>query len=355
MMGLFRTANLVLSRLFTSSSSRYDPEHSQLDQSPSGPTSFDQFSRLPVELRLKIWSFAAPSRILRVHLHEHCPSWIDEEERWAGYAPDPSPDRDSDSDQPTTSSSSNLPRFIPGPDEPLPAIPLYPETLPRPHHMVITPCSASHPCGCEYYPVKSHNLLPLPGVLLACHESRDALWTKYRRCLEEEYDAWGHKVPSPTSRFEKSPPSEPPARGLIINPSADILHVGVNVASHSSVLELSRFAAIVAQQIPDIQRILLSLRIAMPPYKFWASARYQYWQSWGKSGWWVPARHLIKMPALREVLLVARKKEKMLPVEWRARTEGQWVEELLKVEDQWPTAWEGRMPSLNFVDNLEEV
>lgn len=338
-MGLLQTANSLLSSLFTSSSSRYD-----LEQSPPGPTSFEQFSQLPVELRLRIWSFAAPSRILRVHLHEHCPSWIDEEERWAGYAPDPSRDRDSDSDEPTASSLSNLPRFDPGP-----------ETFPRPYHVVVTPCSASHPCDCEYYPPKSHNLLPLPGVLLACRESRDSLWTHYRRCLDEEYDTWGHKVASPRSAFEKSPPSQPPVRGLIINPATDILHVGVNVASHSSVLELTHFAAVVAQQIPDIQRVVLSLQIAMPPYKFWASARYQYWQSWGTSGWWVPARHLIQMPSLREVLLVARKKQKMLPVEWRTRTEGQWAEELLKVEDQWPTAWEGKMPSLNFVDSFEEL
>lgn len=60
------------------------------------------------------------------------------------------------------------------------------------------------------------------------------------------------------------------------------------------------------------------------------------------------------MPALREVVLLVRKKEKMLPVEWRNRTEGQWVEELLKVEDQWPAGWEGRMPSLKFVYDLED-
>jgi hypothetical protein len=162
-------------------------------------------------------------------------------------------------------------------------------------------------------------------------------------------------VVNPISRFEKSPPSEPPVTGLIINPSVDTLHIGVNVASYSGVLTLSRFAAIVAQQIPDIQRVILSLHIAMPPYKFWASARFQYWKNWGGIGWWVPSRHLIKMPALREVVLLVRKKEKMLPVEWRNRTEGQWVEELLKVEDQWPAGWEGKMPSLKFLYSLEDV
>ncbi|KAK0103133.1 hypothetical protein ONS95_000691 [Cadophora gregata] len=345
-MQLIQSASTALSRLFSSSSTRHDTH--ALHNSPS---SFPQFSKLPVELRLKIWSYAAPSRILRVHLHEYTPHWINDENRWEGYAPEPNSNQDSDTDAPA---NANLPRFIPTPVDLLPALPMYANEALRPQHMEITACTSSHPCGCKTYPPKSHSLLPMPGVLLACQESYAVLSKQYRRCLENEYNAWGYEVVLPF-RVKEYPPSRPPVTGLIMNPLADTLHVRVNVASFSGVMVLRRFAAIVAQQVPNIQRVIFSLHITMPPYKFWASARFQYWKNWGATGWWVPAKHLIKMPDLREVVLVVRKKEKMLPVEWRNRTEGQWAEELLKVEDQWPAGWKGKIPSLTFVDNVEDA
>ncbi|KAH7330515.1 hypothetical protein BKA65DRAFT_509517 [Rhexocercosporidium sp. MPI-PUGE-AT-0058] len=343
-MDLIQSASSALSRCFTSSRRPHDtlPVRPPLK-------SFPQFSELPTELRLRIWSVAAPSRIVRVHLHEFSPPRLRDEQRWEGYAPD------SDSNSSADVPSHHGPRFIQGPAERRPDLPMYGVPRAEPHHMLITLCSASHPCGCDIYPPRSQNLLPIPGVLLACHESRGVLLGQYRRCLEEEYDTWGNKVVNPISRMQKSLPSQPPVTGVIMNPSADILHVGTNVASCHSVVELNRFAGIVAQQIPDVRKIVLNLHIAMPPYKFWASGRFQYWKNWGGTGWWVPARHLVNMPCLKEVVLVVNKSERMLPVEWRNRTESQWIEELLKVEDQWPAVWEGKIPSLKFVQSVEDV
>jgi len=66
-------------------------------------------------------------------------------------------------------------------------------------------------------------------------------------------------------------------------------------------------------------------------------------------------RFLIRLRGLREVVLVCGEKEKMLPSEWRARTEGQWVEELVKNREEWPGEWEGEMPSLRFVGDVKEA
>jgi hypothetical protein len=69
----------------------------------------------------------------------------------------------------------------------------------------------------------------------------------------------------------------------------------------------------------------------------------------------VPVRFLVKLRGLGEVILVCNLKEKMLPVEWRTRTEEQWAEELLKEREGWPVEWEERMPSLRFVGSVEEA
>ncbi|KAH6719471.1 hypothetical protein BKA61DRAFT_276567 [Leptodontidium sp. MPI-SDFR-AT-0119] len=324
-MDLIQSASSALSWILSSSSKPQDTK-------PSYPPleTFHQFPELPVELRLKIWGYTAPLRTVRVHLHDFSPSMVG-------------------------GSRSSGPRFIQGPVEQRPDLPIYNSMDTEPHHMIITLCSPSRDCGCDMFPPKTRNLLPLPGVLLACHESRDVLLKEYRRCLEDEYDLWGQAVANPTSRMQKSLPSEPPVTGLIVNPSADIIHLSVNVSSCNSVVQLNRFAGIAAQQLPDLQRIVLNVHIAMPPYKFWATGRFQFWKNWGGSGWWVPARYLVKMQYLKEVILIVKKSERMLPVEWRNRTEGQWVEELWKLEDQWPAGWEGRMPRLKFVQSIEEI
>ncbi|KAG4442022.1 hypothetical protein IFR05_002490 [Cadophora sp. M221] len=322
-MDLIQSASSALSRVFSASSRPQDtkPVHSSVE-------TFHQFPELPVELRLKIWSYAAPSRAVHVHLHEFWPSLM------------------------TGGDSSARPIFIRGPAEQRPALPKYHGRVPQPHHMVITLCAASRPCGCTLFPPKTENLLPLPAVLMACHESRDLLLKEYRRCLEDEYDTWGHPVAIPTSQMQKSLPSEPPVTGLVINPSTDILHLSVNVTRCDSVVQLNRFAGIVAQQMPDIQRVVLHVNTAMTTDKFFAPDRFEFWKNWGGSGWWVPARYLIRMPYLKGVILVVEKNQKMLPVEWRNRTEGQWVEELWKVEDQWPAGWGGRMPRLKLVQSV---
>jgi hypothetical protein len=158
-----------------------------------------------------------------------------------------------------------------------------------------------------------------------------------------------------TSLLTKSPPSTLlPKTGLVINPSLDTVILRVNVASRSNVQELHHLASILSTQLPEIRKVVIQIRIAMPPYKFWQSTRFQYWMRWGESGWWVPMRFLIKLRGLREVVLVCRG-EKMLPQQWMARTEGQWAEEMEKRREEWPVEWRATMPSLTFVGNMKEA
>lgn len=147
----------------------------------------------------------------------------------------------------------------------------------------------------------------------------------------------------------------PKLRGVVINPCVDMINLAVNVASRSGVQEVGDWAVIVARQIPDLRKIVLEMGIAMPPYKFWQKERFQYWKKWGDTEWWVPIRALMKMKALRQVVIVAKEGEKMLPVEWRSRTKAQWSAKLLMVQERWPEEWHGVPPRLTIVGSLEEA
>jgi hypothetical protein len=316
-MSTLKSATSALKAFFTSS-------QQPRDQAPF-ITTFPQFPKLPIELRLKIWAYALESRSLRIHLHKFYPSWLNDEQRYEGYAPD-WPEHSS------LTSPFDGPKFVPTAEEEGGVQYGYPDTPsePRPYHMAITPCTDCHPCGCEYYPPVSNHARPLPASLSACHESREAGIGQYIRCIEDEYDVRGLAVVHPVSSLVKSPPSRPPQTGIIINPSLDTLILRINVASRSDVQEVHHLASILSHHLPEVRKVVIRLRIAMPPYKHWQPNRIHYWRKWGEDGWWVPVRFLLKLRGLREVVLVCNLKEKMLPVEWRVRTEGQWVEELLR-------------------------
>jgi hypothetical protein len=179
-------------------------------------SSFPQFSRLPVELRLKIWGLALELRSLRIHLHKSCPQWVDHEQRWEGYAP-AWPEHSS------LTEPFDGPPFIPVTEEEKGVF--YPDTHsgPRPHHMVITPCTDLHPCHCESSPALSWLASPLPASLFACRESREAGIGSYIRCLEHEYDVRGVVVRHPISVRPQKPPSRSPLTGIIMNPQLDSL------------------------------------------------------------------------------------------------------------------------------------
>ncbi|KAE9368420.1 hypothetical protein N431DRAFT_428204 [Stipitochalara longipes BDJ] len=311
-------------------------------------TSFPQFSKLPIELRLKIWAFALEPRYLRIHLHKSYPMWLNDEQRYEGYAP-AWPEHSS------LTEPFNGPEYIPMTREEGGELYGYPDSQsdPRPCGIILTPCANTHPCGCTYFPPSSTHAQPLPGSLFACCESRDASMGQYIRCMEEEYDTRGLVVVHPSSQLVKSPPSTLlPRTGMVINPSLDMLVLRANVASRSGVQEVHHLASILSVQLPDIGKVVIQLGIAMPPYKFWQSNRFQYWRKWGEDGWWVPMRFLVKLRGLKEVVLVCNLKEKMLPLEWRTRTESQWMEEFLKLEKGWPAEWKGKMPSLKFVGDV---
>jgi len=311
-------------------------------------SSFPQFSRLPVELRLKIWGLALELRSLRIHLHKSCPQWVDHEQRWEGYAP-AWPEHSS------LTEPFDGPPFIPVTEEEKGVF--YPDTHsgPRPHHMVITPCTDLHPCHCESSPALSWLASPLPASLFACRESREAGIGSYIRCLEHEYDVRGVVVRHPISVRPQKPPSRSPLTGIIMNPQLDSLVLRINVASRSDVQKVQHLASILSSHLPEIRKVVVLLRVAMVPFRHWQLNRFRYWRKWGEDGWWVPVRFLIKLKGLREVVLVYDFGQKMLPPEWRARTVGQWVEELVKVQERWPVEWDGVMPSLRFVGSLAEA
>jgi hypothetical protein len=342
-MGLLTSASSTLTTIFASS-------QAQTQASPS-TSSFPQFSKLPIELRLKIWAFALEPRPLRVHLHKFDPSWLNDQQRYESYAPD-WPEHSS------LAEPFDGPQFTPMTEEEGREIycnPDYPSD-PQPYHMVVTPCTDAHPCRCTYYPPSSTHALPLPPLLSTCRESREAFMGQYIRCLESEYSTRGVPVVHPTSLLVKSPPSTLlPQTGLIINPFLDTIILHVNVAYRSDVQQVHYFASILSTQLPEVRKVVIQIDIAMPPYKFWQSARFQYWRRWGEDGWWVPTRFLIRLRGLREVVLVCGEKEKMLPSEWRARTEGQWVEELEKKREEWLGEWRGEMLSLRFVGDVKEA
>jgi hypothetical protein len=337
-MGLLTSTRSALKAFFTFS------------QQPSCPstTAFPQFSKLPIELRLRIWIFALKPRHLRIHLHKSWPLWLDDEQRYEGYAP-AWPEHSS-----LTEPFDGL-EYIPMTEEEGGELYGYPDSRsdPQPLHMFLTPCTDTHPCRCVSFPPSSTHAQQLPGILFACRESRDATRRQYVRCLEDEFDARGLVVVDLSLHLVKSPPSTLlPRTGIVINPSVDALVLRVNVASRSSVQEVHHLASILATQLPDIRKVIIQLRIAMPPFKFWQSTRFQYWKKWGENGWWVPMRFLVKLKGLREVVLVCNLKEKMLPPDWRMRTESQWIEEFSKLEERWPAEWGGMMPSFKFVGDV---
>jgi hypothetical protein len=140
-----------------------------------------------------------------------------------------------------------------------------------------------------------------------------------------------------------------------MNPQLDSLVLRINVASRSDVQKVQHLASILSSHLPEIRKVVVLLRVAMVPFRHWQPNRFRYWRKWGEDGWWVPVRFLIKLKGLREVVLVYDFGQKMLPPEWRARTVGQWVEELVKVQERWPVEWDGVMPSLRFVGSLAEA
>ena len=335
----------ALKAFFTSSRSPQQPPVPPLD-------SFPQFSKLPVELRLKIWTFALNSRNLGLHLHLSHPNWLNDEQRYEGYAP-AWPEHSS------LTKPYDGPEYVP--EEEGENLYGYPDSWhsqsdPRPCHMALTPCSALHCCDCSTFPFSSAHAQPLPTSLFACRESRDANIGQYIRGLEDEYDTRGCLVVHPMFRLKKSPAyTLLPRTGIVINPSVDVLLLRANVASRSSIQQIHHLASILATQLQEVQKVVLQLEIGMPPYKFWQRERFQYWKRWGEDGWWLPMRFLLKLKGLREVVLVYNPKEKMLPLEWKTRTESQWLEEFSKLEERWPLEWEGNMPSLKFVGDIENA
>ncbi|KAL2067552.1 hypothetical protein VTL71DRAFT_1977 [Oculimacula yallundae] len=341
-MVLTHLANSTLLRLLPSSRSRSTEE----------PQHFHQFSRLPIELRLKIWRYAAYPRLVTLHLHDKNPALFVGEDRYEGYRPNWTPRAGT-----TASKYMDYPLFIPGPIERVPPIEGFRNPPTSPRHVVVTLCSNSNPCGCNSFPPKTKNSLPAPEVLLVCRESRYEILPYYRRYFEHEYDSWGSQVLHPISQFKKPRrlSAEVSRAGITFAPTIDALHIYLNVASIGDVMGINRFAGIVAKQIPDVQRVVLSIHVSIRRYRTVGRDRSQLWRTWGSTGWWVPVNHLVNMPALEEVVLVIPKSVKMLPAEWKIRTKDQWIDELALVEDEWPAGWKRKIPSLRFVSSVQEV
>jgi hypothetical protein len=318
-------------------------------ETPSPQKHFPKFSQFPLELRIKIWKLALTPRVIHLHHRVFSPAYNEEIQAWNGYAP-----AAAHASSLTLEEISRLPIYRPLTEEEGGEM----RNSGIPTHVALTPCSGTHPCGCKRFPPHSRFAPPLPGVLLACHESRNNTIAAYKRVLEGEYDNRGFPIVPPTVAVIKSSISEPPVTGAILNPAIDIIALTVNVASRFSVLELKHLTGMVARQIPDITKVVLRGSIAMPPYKFWSSARFRYWESWGQDSWWVPAAHLIKFQRLKEVIFFyhkEKKRQQLLPDEWKARTQAQWESELLKVESMWPDSWKGMPPTLTFVTDLESI
>jgi hypothetical protein len=174
-MGAIESVNSAIGAFFTSFSQLKEP-------APPSIGLFPHFSKLPVELRLKIWAHALEPRSLRIHLHKYYPDWVVHEQRWEGYAPD-------------WPEHSGLTEPFDGP----PFVPLtegeegvsygYPRPLSEaePYHMVITLCTDIHPCRCTHAPVLSRLANPLPPSLSACRESREAGIGSYIRRPRRRY------------------------------------------------------------------------------------------------------------------------------------------------------------------------
>jgi hypothetical protein len=334
-------------------------------ENPSPPARFTRFSELPAELRVKIWKFALKPRMIGLHHHRVDISYCHKNEAWHGYAPD-----EPLKSNLTAEEISRLPTYRPLTEEESgqgPHVPYPGQISPRQHppaHFVITACDKGSPlCNCNrkapYRPQHSGLAPPLPGVLVACHESRNATMSAYKRVMEDEYDSRGLPFIPAISGLVKLPYTEAPMTGAIINPAIDILSFTVNIAQSSAgVRELKSLTTVVAQQVPDITRVVLRGQIFMRPANWWGSQRFQYWKSFGKTGSWVPAVRLLKFNKLKEVIFYYPKektKREMLPDEWKARTQAQWDSELLKVESRWPESWKGIPPTFRCVTDLESI
>ncbi|EPE27921.1 hypothetical protein GLAREA_04712 [Glarea lozoyensis ATCC 20868] len=320
---------------------------------------FLKFNQLPLELRIRIWQFALEPRLIHLHHRTISVDYQQDENAYNGYAPE-GPEESIH----TPEEISNLPVYRPltkeEDDEEHDHGTIQDTTERPPIHMVITPCNGAAPrCDCKFYPVPYSRSAPsLPAVLFACHESRQANIARYERIMEDEYDNRGIPFIPATSGLVKSSSSEPPVTGITINPAIDTIALSVNIASKNNVHELKRFTLIAARQVPDITTVVLKGHIAMPPYKFWSSQRFQYWRRWGDESWWVPTISLLKFRYLKEVIFyyhAEKKNRAFLPDEWKARTRDQWISELRKVEDRWPESWKGEPPMLKFVTDLKMI
>jgi hypothetical protein len=318
---MFKSAFSTLNSLFGFKAPAGEPSTSQ-----SSLSSFPRFSDLPTEIRLKIWGLSLEERIIPVHMH--------------GFT----------GDRNVASALPDIHDAGSGEEADPPLETMY-------NAMCLTSCVRSRPCKCSYYPPNSGHTHPLPGVLLASHESRDATLGEYSTYLENEYDTHGIAVHE-TSMIS-FPPNEPrkeTIRRVRINPSVDTILLRFNVAGWQGMVNLNHFAAIAANEIPGIKKVVISLYIALPPYQWWQKQRLQKWRNWGADGKWV-SRKIVKFRNLREVVVVVEGKvhAEMLPDEWRERTLEIWGTELRGLRERWPVEWEGRMPELKFVTKFEDV
>lgn len=304
--------------------------------------SFPQFSRLPIELRLKIWQFAMFPRLIQLHLHEYASN----EERPAQLQ-EAGINGDEDEDPDEWEYAQNPFQGIRG---------RYPT-------MAITTCSGNYPCGCKYLPPRSHYRLPSPAILSVCSESRQAIVAFYSTVLNKIYNARGQAV-VPASYFFTphrmheatwEGPYDPSETGVFMNPAVDIPIIPFNVKSIQALRDMDHLIAIASKEIPSISRVVFRIYIAMP-YMFWNRERFQKWKQFGPNGDWVP-RKLVQLKKLREVALLVEGKvlQKMLPAEWRQRTVQIWQTELLRMSNSWPEEWEGIMPTLRVITALEEL
>lgn len=319
---------------------------------------FPYFNKLPVELRLKIWAFSVEPRIVPVHLHTR---QTREENDNAPEEETETPESNEGAPPPLNFSyTGNFARDY---------------SRDVSHTMAITTCKNPldyERCKCSTYSIGGRHFHNLPAQAIVCRESREvvlAMETYKQYYFSHTYNTSGlqQEMVQPSHIF--SPQADPEllpktdrgtaARGVILNASLDTIYLRANVASRSEIQEVCHFSTIVAREAPEIRKVVIELGIAMPPYKFLAKARFEYWKAWGESAWWVPVGPLLRMKGLREVVLVTHGhrdgKRKWLPEEWKVRTEGFWREELLKYVEFWPGEWEGAMPKLMFVDTIMEV
>lgn len=329
-----------LSKLFASSRANEEPD-------VETPVTFPQFARLPVELRLRIWEFAVEPRIHRIHLHSSCsPGQLHAQRSTSSNSDDAALYATETDGSPNVEDATE--------SEGLDALPAVDYGTGWRYHMRITPCEG-HPCNCYRPPPEILGAVPLPAVLSVCSESRKVARPLYARYIDQDYDSRGVVLRrAGTQPREPNTSLEYSRAGIILNPQIDVLLLPINIASGTGVRELQHFAAVAARNIPDISKVIIEISVSMPPFRWWSSARFEYWRNWGATSWWIPTGFLVYMRGLREVVLV-RQFDRMLPDEWRDRLQGQWREEFLGVREKWPKEWDGTPPRLRFVQDLSEA